>query len=244
MSLSATSLAPLRGTPPPPLAQSSPYSHNYPSTSSTLIQHDASTGLSIAGYNTSQGRVQDSSSVTPTSAIAQQPYPNHYLSANAQSVPSPHHYTPHGTPSQSRQSSPPVVLAPIQSDRLPRGAPPRDMLSHGGSAHQQPLSAQQQSQHSALSVNRVSATQGHHHVGLATSYPSHMHQSQHPQHPHGGQTQYPYSTYSTLSANQDQHQAHNNNSHHDNWRTTADHYHTGRAALSHSHSMSSTGLAV
>ena len=232
----------MRGTPPPPLAQSSHYAHSYPtSSSSTLIPHDNSTGLSI--YNASQGRTQDvssqghPSSVTPTSAIAQQPYPNHYLPANAQSIPSPHHYTPHGTPSQSRQSSPPVVLAPIQIDRLPR-APPREMLPHNASSHQQHLPAQQQSQHSALPVNRVATSQGPH-VGLTTSYSSHMHQSQ--QHTHGGPAQYPYSTYSTLSANQDQHQAHSN-SHHDNWR--ADHYHSGRPSMSHSHSMSSTGLAV
>ncbi|KAI0690251.1 hypothetical protein BC835DRAFT_193098 [Cytidiella melzeri] len=250
-------------TPPPPLVQSTPYSQNY-SSNSPNNTHDPA--ISIAGYSSnSQGRGQDPSSVTSSSAIAHQPYPHHYLTTtNTQAaVPNSHHYThtpPHGTPSQSRQNSPPVVLAPIQNDRLaPRSTPqslPSRNMPHAGNAQQQQQQQhlqQPQSQHPTIpAADRVSSSHGPHHVGLATTYSSQVHQPQ-PQQTHGGggggqAHQYPYSNYSTLSAN-NQNQQHqtthhvNTHTHHDNWRS--DHYHHGaRPNLSHSHSMSSAGLAV
>jgi hypothetical protein len=234
-----------RLTPPPPLVPATPYTHSYPSGSNnTLASHDSSTTLSIAGYNTRQevstSHGHSSNVTTPT--VTHQSYPHHYISNSAPVAPSPHHYTPHGTPSQSRQNSPPVVLAPIQSDRLSRssaqGLPSRNMLPHAGSTQQPQQSSQPQPQHSALPVDRVSSSHGPH-GGLTTSY-SHVHQSQ-SHHTHSGHNQYPYSNYSTLSANHNQHHSHSNN-HHDNWRS--EHYHSGRQPLTHAHSIPSTGLTA
>lgn len=233
-SASNTASSPTYAT--PPIAQSNQYSQSYGhgSSSAMLSQDSSSNSLSMAGF-ANQSRVHDlpSASQGPASSIApisSQSYTHQYL-PTVQTV--QNHYSPHGTPSQSRQGSPPVVLAPIQTDRLARGTSqtlPRT-LSHTTNAQSQAAHISASSQSSLLAADRVQP-----HVGLAASYSSHMHQPQ-PQHPHNNQAQahYPYSSYPTLSG----HNQHHNTHHHDSWRSDA---YSGRAGLAHS--MSSAGLAV
>ncbi|KAI0337189.1 hypothetical protein BDW22DRAFT_1433551 [Trametopsis cervina] len=233
---SRTTVASMRGTPSPPLVQATPHSQNYsPSSANALYRHESASSLPLATYVSSQGRGnQDTLSQAHPSGVASSSIPGYahrYHPTAAQSVPSSHHYSPQGTSSHSRHNSPPVVLAPIQSDRVARGTaqalPSRTSAVHsqGSSGTQLPQLASQQSQQ---------------HSGAPPSYSSHV---QHPQphHAHAQQgQQYPYSSYSTPSANSVNH--HHHTHHHDSWRSES--YHNGHQPLSRSHSMSSAGLAV
>ncbi|KAI0337979.1 hypothetical protein BDW22DRAFT_844523 [Trametopsis cervina] len=237
---SRTTVASMRDTPPPPLIQTTSYNQSYPpSSANALYPHESASSLSLATYSSSQGRGNHDapsqvhpSSIAPSSVPS---YAHHYHSAAAQPLPSSHHYTPHGTPSHSRHNSPPVVLAPIQSDRVARGAaqalPSRTSVVHsqGSSGVQQPqLTSQQQSQQ---------------HSSVPSSYPPHVQQPQ-PHHAHAQQHAqqqgqgYPYSSYSTLQVNGAN--QHHDTQHHDDWRSESYQTQNGRQP----HSMSSGGLAV
>ena len=173
------------------------YSQSYPnsiSTASALSQQGSAGSVSSYNGNAVSVGVYSSSQIEP-SHVGQPSSPETHCSYPQSSYSSYSSQAYVGQPSTShaRSSSPPVHLAPIQTDRLVRGSiPSLPALSSATSL------ASQSYGHSAMhDVPRSNASQ----LSVASQYSSAVPQAQSQHSPaHESQMQYQYSSYSSLSA--------------------------------------------